>query len=358
VFLTRIFEASAMDRKLLAQIAGKILTESLGVKKGETVTVETWNTGLGLAREVVRQARRMGAIPVMIFEDERTFIDGVKGAPREMLGKMGKHEYGLLGATDAYVFIPGPPLGVYYRKVTRDQYAKATQYNSSWYQAAEKARLRGVRVSFGYVGKDLAGYLGKDADKIASAQLSAALSNFRKMKTKGVALSRKLSDQSTAILTTSAGELKFRLKGGLEIEDGLVDKNDLATGQNVAYIPPGLVSKEVVPTSARGKVKLSPSLTRLGVVDDLTLTFNGGQLTGWSPGRPAGVVDEVLASIKESNRRISLVTVGLNPKLSFGNALDRFVLGAIGISGFGFTGIVRKGTLAVGESKLVVNGTL
>src|SRR5215472_16361855 len=91
---------------LQSQVARKVVSESLRLNKGESVTVETWNNGMSLALAVVGEARRVGAHPIMIFEDEDTYVDGVKNAPKDALGRMGRHEYELLSATDAYFFIP------------------------------------------------------------------------------------------------------------------------------------------------------------------------------------------------------------------------------------------------------------
>ena len=342
----------------LPEVATKLLNESLRVKKGETITVETWNTGLPLAREVVKQARRLGCIPVMVFEDEGIYSDGVKRSPKDVLGKMGKHEYGLLAATDVYVFIPGPPLGAYYKRITRQEYREATLYNDSWYQAAEKAKLRGVRLSFGYVGKDLAGYLGKSAGEVAKAQLRGMEADFKRIGAKGRKVSEKLRDGAWVTVITGSGELRFRLKGAGAVEDGIVDKNDIASGENVAYLPPGMAEKAVDRTSATGSVRLSPSLTRLGIAESLGLDFAHGRLAGWSSRKPAPIIDEVLKPIKEVDRVLNYITIGLNEKLGYGFGVDRFVAGSIGMSGWGFVGIVRNGTLKIDGSTVVAGGKL
>ena len=347
-----------MPGPAITEVANKLLTESLKVKKGQTITVETWNTGLPLAKEIVKQARRIGAIPMMVFEDENTFVDGVKHTPRDVLGSMGKHEYGMLASSDAYVFIPGPPLGAYYGRISRADYANATAYNGSWYDAAKKAKLRGVRISYGYVGKDLSGYLGMKTDQVVAGQVKGILADFKPIGRKGRQIGSKLKDGSTVTISTGAGELKMKLKGETTVEDGVVDENDVAIGENVAYLPPGMSTKEVDTSSATGSVALSPSLTRLGIVGPLTLEFKRGRLVSWSGKDPKGVLDVLVKPLKEEARTLSYLTVGLNPKLAYGLAVDRFVQGSIGISGFGFVGIVRKGSLKVDGTPVVTNGRI
>jgi len=142
------------------------ISESLRLKKGESVTVETWNNGLALARQFVVEARRIGALPIMIFEDEDTYVDSVKNAPKNMVGKMGRHEYELLAATDAYLFIPNELLGASTKRLTPEEVDQSTSYGTSWYEAAGKAKLRGARMSFGFAGKEVARILGKRLEEI------------------------------------------------------------------------------------------------------------------------------------------------------------------------------------------------
>ncbi len=137
---------------LYSKLAKKIVSESLNLRSGESVTVETWNSGLEFAKQVVKEARRVGALPILILEDDESYLWGLQNSPKESIGKMGKHEFGLLAATDAYVFIPGPLIGTYTPSVPKEQSSAGTSYNSSWYEAAEKAGVRGVRLTFGYVG--------------------------------------------------------------------------------------------------------------------------------------------------------------------------------------------------------------
>jgi hypothetical protein len=49
---------SSLDPEVGKKVARKVLEETLHVKPGENVTVETWNNGLQFARIVVSKARR------------------------------------------------------------------------------------------------------------------------------------------------------------------------------------------------------------------------------------------------------------------------------------------------------------
>ena len=346
------------DEALYEKVAKKILQETLHIKKGETLTIETWDNGLPFARRVMVEARRLGAIPVMILEDEWAYVEGVKVAPKDVLGIMGEHEHGLLGGSNAYVFIPGPPIGAYSPSLPRELVTESTKYNRSWYEAAEKARLRGARLPFGYVGNDYAKLYRKKPSEFVRHQLKAALADFPSISDRGKAIGEMMQDGDRATLRMGGAELEFTLKGEVEIEDGLVDEADVQGGYNMTFVPPGYASKQIDPTSASGTVVLSPSVTRLGLLIDAKLEFEGGRLSGWKSKASSKMLKELVEAVEPEKRSLSLITVGLNPLMKYENGQDRMVSGAIGVSGFGFSGILRSGSLSVAGRAVVQKGKL
>jgi leucyl aminopeptidase (aminopeptidase T) len=343
------------------KVARKVVSETLHLKKGDSVTVETWNNGFPLASKVVIEARKIGAHPIMIFEDEDTYVEGVRNMPKGSLGKMGKHEYELLTATDAYFFIPNEVLEGYTRRLSPDVVGKSTDYGSSWYEAAEKAKIRGARMSFGFAGKELGKILGKGVDKIVTEQLKATLVDYKAIQRTGKRLESELGAGTAGLLTSPGSELKFQFESGAaRIEDGVVDEEDISNGYNMAYMPPGMLVKHVNPDSVTGKVKLSPTLTWRGVIDGAVLEFEKGRLVGWNSDKKGSKekLDSMISEQAESERRMDELTIGLNPSLHYGYGQDRFVAGSLGISGLEFTGIVRSGTLRANQTVLIDEGKL
>lgn len=346
------------DQALYDRVARKTLVETLHLSKGETLTIETWGNGLPLARRLVLEARKIGAIPVLLLEDESTYIESIHVTPKDVLGTMGRQEYALLAGSDTYVFIPGPPIGAFAPKLNRLVVADSTRYNASWYEAAEKARLRGARLPFGFVGRDYARLLGKTPEEIARHQLKASLVDVKSIGARGRAIAQQLQDGIVATLHTGKERVELSLEGEVVVEDGVVDAGDIEEGNNMTYIPPGFVSKQVDATSATGSLKLSPTITRLGLLKDAALEFTGGKLVKWrSKGSPK-MLSELIEGLQAEKRVLSLVTIGLNPSMKYGNGQDRMVAGALGVSGFGFSGIIRNGTFTSGGKPLVQNGRL
>jgi leucyl aminopeptidase (aminopeptidase T) len=343
---------------LYKRVAKKVLSETLSVKKGEAVTVETWNSGLEFARSVVIEARAMGCTTVLLLEDEEAYIEGVSRAPKDKIGMMGRNEYGMVEGTDAYVFIPGPLLAVYQTRIKPQLMSSSTKYNESWYNAAEKAKLRGARMAFGYVGEEMAGAMGRTVQQVVERQLSAALVDFDDISKSAQRLSSLLADGSEAVIHTGGSLLKCSLKGETTVEDGMVSRVDVKNGNNMTYIPPGFVSKSVEPASASGTLSVSKTLTRLGLLKDAVLTFKEGRLTRWKSRNSMPMLTELLEAVPEQRRRLTILNVGINPRMGYMFGQDRMVAGSVTIGGFGFMAVIRGADLTVKGRSAVTGGKL
>src|SRR5260370_21713923 len=100
-------------------------------------------------------------------------MEGVKRSPKNTLGVMGRNEYGMLKGTDAYVFIPGPLLAAYQKKINQQLMSESLRYNESWYDAAKKANLKGARLTFGYIGEEMAGIIGQTVQPAQDLQFGS-----------------------------------------------------------------------------------------------------------------------------------------------------------------------------------------
>jgi len=345
-------------KNLQTKVAKKVLQKTLSVKRGGTVTVESWNNGLEFAKVLVAEARAMGCTAVLVLEDEGAYIEGVKRSPKNTLGVMGRNEYGMLKGTDAYVFIPGPLLAAYQKRINPQLMSDSLRYNESWYDAAKKANLKGARLTFGYIGKEMARIMGRTVQQVAERQLSAALVDFEQISRSARRLSSGLTDGSEISVTAGGSRFESTLKGETTIEDGVVSPQDVRAGNNMTYVPPGFVSKGVDPTSASGTLKVSKSVTRLGVLSDAKLTFKEGKLIQWRSNNNMPMLTELVKAVPEQKRRLTTLNVGINPRMDYLFGQDRMVAGSVTAGGFGFTAVVRGADLTVDGRELVTAGKL
>ena len=138
-----------------------------------------------------------------------------------------------------------------------------------------------------------------------------------------------------------------------------MDEEDVAGGNNMTYVPAGLVSKEVDSSSVSGRVKLTGSVTRFGLIKDAILEFESGKLTEWKSKGSKDKLNKLVESAPEDSRKLSMLTIGLNPLMKYGYGQDRLVEGAIGLGlAFRYQGVVQKGSLTSVERKIVDKGKL
>jgi leucyl aminopeptidase (aminopeptidase T) len=344
----------------LTALARKILSESLNVKSGESVTIETWSNGVSFASQVALEAKRIGASPLVILEDEASYIEAAKTVPKENLGNMGEHESALLSKTNAYVFIPGPPLAFYSELIDQQARSASTAYNNSWYAAAATARLRGVRLNHGYLGREAAVMLGKDLDEMVRHMIEASLCDYQEIKKRARKLTESLRDDELMVLNCRGSTLQFAFKGDLTVEDGVVDDEDLKIEENMAAIPPGIVRKQVDSKSVHGTILCDAPLTRQGMIGGVKLRFEKGQLVEWNAESNKEGLDRMIQKIPEEKRGITRASIGLNPLLKQGYSQDSFVEGIVGITVgyFGLSAVVQSAHLHGGGKTLIDNGTL
>jgi len=343
---------------LYRMVAKKVLTETLAVKRGESITVETWNNGIEFARNAVAEARLRGCKAIMVLEDEKAYIEGVKRSPRDTLGSMGDNEYGMLSNTDVYLFVPGPLLAAFQTKVKPELMADSTRYNGSWYEAAEKAKLRGARLTFGYVGQEMAGLMGRTVQQVVDRQLRAALVDFHEISKTAHKLTGHFSDGTEGTISSNGQQILFSFKGNVAVEDGVVSREDVEAGDNMTYVPPGFVTSAVDPKSATGNIKVSKSVTRLGLLKEATLTFSEGKLTEWASRENSLMLNELVKAVPDERRRLTLLNVGINHRMGYLFGQDRMVAGSVTMGGFGFTAVMRDADLVLGGKKVVDGGKL
>jgi leucyl aminopeptidase (aminopeptidase T) len=345
-----------MNRRLLDRVAEKVLRNSLRVKKGENVTIETWNTGLPFAERVSIKTREIGANPVLLLEDEDSFVEGFRVGTKDAAGRMAEHENALLSKTDAYVFIPGPVLGGS-SKLTRDELAAATRYNPSWYSAAKNAKLRGVRMLFGYVGPEMAKALSKPIDEIVEHQLRSALVNFQKVGANARKVSGLLKPGSWATLRAEGEILRFQLGKESGLDAGVVSREKLAAGENMVNIPPGYFAKEIVTSTISGAVRLRAPVPRLRNVVDLRFEFKNGKLISWDCPKNQAWLYELVKATPLERRTFGALVIGLNPELRRGHGQDRLTEGAVSFFGL-FQSTARSASLDVDGKPVIANDAL
>lgn len=307
------------SESLSRQVARNVLTNTLHVRRGENVTIEAWSESLPWAVPFVNETRRLGAHPILLYEDEESFWEALESGLSRATGQVGEHEWSALAETDAYVFFFGPNEWSREDNLTARQRVGLAAYNPEWYRRAAKARIRGARMYLGRSSASTAERWRLDLSGWRDALQRASLASPRQMRVLGKRIGERLRRGKRVHLAHPNGtELDFRLGGfPVQLDDADVDENDLRAHNNMANIPGGVVGVAVDHTSATGRVlgnhRVYPDS---GPADGVRWTFSAGQLTEHEYAEGGPEFDKAFSAAPKKGRdRLSYFSIGLNPEL-------------------------------------------
>jgi leucyl aminopeptidase (aminopeptidase T) len=314
-------------------MARNVLENTLRVRRGENVVIESWSESLPWATPFVNEARRMGANPMLLYEDEASYWEALEAGEGHHTGRVGDHEWAAMEKSAAYVFFHGPAEWPRADKLSSKKMKGVAAYNPDWYRRSAKAKVRAVRMFLGRTSQLSADRWGLDLDAWREELVRASLVPPKELHQLGVKVGERLHRGKEAKLTHSNGtDLSFRLgKFPLQLDDALVDASDLKVGNNVASIPGGVVGVCIDHTSVEGKIignhtNYPPS----GPVTGPEWSFSDGHLTAQSYESGGEPIRAAYAKAPRAGRdRLGYISVGLNSEITKLPMMEDQELGAV-----------------------------
>ncbi len=310
---------NGVDSDLTERLARSVLRQNLNVRKGEHVMIEGWNHTLPWAVSFAREARRLGAQPMLLYEDESAFWDSVEAGEDKVLGAAPAHEFAALGKTDAYVHMWGPGDRIRLNQLPEKRRDAVVGWNDPWYEAAGKAGVRGVRLELG---------------RIYPAQVTAygvPEETWQEQVIEGTMV-------SPGELTGTARPIVAALRKGRSVRIHDDDGTDLTLGlaqrepvvlagrpdpgnkkrpfNSLVTLPSGLVRVALDEKVADGTI----AANRTSYYDDgkatgARLSFRDGKLVDASFDAGGERFEEPFAKATKGKDQPGILSIGLNPKL-------------------------------------------
>jgi leucyl aminopeptidase (aminopeptidase T) len=168
-------------------------------------------------------------------------------------------------------------------------------------------------------------------------------------------------------------DLTFELnRRPVHIDDGIIDKEDIANKSLDAQLPAGSVLTTVVETSGDGKIIFDQPLQQMGLnILGIEWEFKDGKLTSLTAKKNVEPLSKQFDKASGDKDRISFLQIGLNPKAEYGLLMDNIVEGAVQIgvgdneyiggknsSSFGMVATMGKATLDIDGRTIIRNGRL
>lgn len=299
----------------IERVAANVLWNVLKLRAGETLTIETWTQNLPDANAFVAEARRVGAHPLVVYEDEPTYWKSIKQVDPDLLGTFPKHEEALLEASDAYVFLYGPARESARQRAGPKTLRRLEAYNKEWYRVAKKANVRYARLELGRVSDDRARSFGVSARGWRRELLRASAVPPSILSRSATRLSRSLLKK---------GELRIRHSNGTDLRLGLKGRSPVIDdgercargGDFVHVIPAGAMLLAIDEGLGEGIFHSNaPIHGSPGFPNGGSWTLSGGRLTAFTYQEGERRFSRALGRAGIEGSRPGLVGFGLNPEI-------------------------------------------
>jgi leucyl aminopeptidase (aminopeptidase T) len=303
-------------------LARNVLRNSLLLKRGETLLVETWSGTQAWAESLVLEARILGARPMLVVEDEPTYWKCVEEAPASHIGQVGTHEWAALKACDAHVYLWGPYDTLREEALPSSVRSRIMATDHEWFRLVQRSGIRSIRWDLGRTSEVWANRYGVDLAKWRSELISGATADPRPMRREGQYLAKRLRTGRTVRITHKNGtDLTLRLAGRRpRVDDGILDDADVRAGNVVQVVPSGVTVVTVDERFADGAfisdgsgVAFSSEFPSPIPLSGGRWRFRNGKLTDYSFERGEADFRRAFRSAGPGKERPGLISVGLNP---------------------------------------------
>ncbi len=313
-------------------LARVVLNRYLGVRRGEPVTVESWSHALPWARALVVEARRQGARPVLVVEDEDAYFRslataGAGGTVRRGSGwtpRGGAHVY--LGGPEEFDRLLGLPAA--------DRARLLDRHDRTWWAEARRTRTRAVRLAV------------VDATPSAAARFEVDREAWQSELLRGSLVDPARLDRAATRVVAALGRarrLRIRHPNGTDLtveragRTPFVDlgRPDPAAGIVWSRVPAGLVVLPLRSGATRGTWESNRStydrFVRAPVTSGSRFSFRDGRLVDAEFERGGEPFDTVVSRVGRDRPRAVAVTVGVNPAVNAAPEVESLPEGTLGL---------------------------
>ncbi len=301
-------------------VARALVGSALRLKRGEHLVVVTWNHTLPWAAAVVAEARRVGAAPTLLLEDESAFWRSVDLAPKTAgWAPLPRTVHAALRRADALLYFPGPSDRPRLRRLLPEARAPFLDQDDRWLRLVRAAGARGIRCLLGYASDPQAEVWGVPGAMWRSQLIRGILdAEYRRLADDAARAARTLARGRELRLTSENGsDLRLRLRGRTPwVDDGQVGPDDLRHGRSVATAPAGSVVVAVDERSASGvAVGNRPSFLAGGRVDSPQWEVEGGRLRNYWYPEGGEAFESEFSAAPRGRETVALFSLGVNGAL-------------------------------------------
>jgi leucyl aminopeptidase (aminopeptidase T) len=360
---------------LYEELAKTVVGDSLRINSKDVVTITTWDHTIDVANAMAVECFKQGADAIINLWTDEYYYGLLRELSEESLEIPSKICEAFTEAETATINVFGPKNPEGLKKVSPSKVnAWMGGERKGHYPRNMERKIRNVSLPFALLTQERAKVYGFNFEKWKKAINNALTMDLKKIAKAGRDIAAILEKAHTAHLTALNGtNLTFELgKRPVHVDDGIIDKKDIANKSLDTQLPAGSVLTTLIETSGDGKVIFDRPLQQMGFnISGMRWQFNKGKLTSMKAKKNLEPISKQFEKASGDKDKISDLQIGLNPKAEYGYLTDYVVEGAIQIgigdneymggknrSSFSIAATLSKATLKIDGTTIIKNGRI
>ena len=307
----------------LEQLATRVITQSAAVQEGDVVLIGGRMADAELMEDLAVAARKAGAFPLVTYSSDRLSRRMFFDVPAKYDSQSDALGLKLAEIADVTIEVSNATTENLFEGADPARVAARTQAFEPVQQAFARNNVRSVELGNSlYPAPWRAERLGLSAEALADLFWKGVNVDYTQLQARGEEVGKAVSAARDVHVTNPNGtDLKFSVQGRPVLaSDGVASEADIERGGGALaqYLPAGEVYTTPVPGSGEGKLVQTRGYFRGKQIDNLTLTFTGGQLTGMTGSGPgfAAFKAEYDAVGDERKAALAFLDFGINPNIT------------------------------------------
>ena len=357
------------------ELARIVVKDALSIDSSDVVTITTWDHTIDVANAMVVECFKQGADAIMNLWTDEYYYGLLRELSEASLREPSKICQAFTEAETATINIFGPKNPEGLKKVAPSKVnAWGEGERKSHYPRNIERKIRNVGLPLALLTQERAKVYGFNFENWKNTMNSALTMDLKKIAKIGRDVASILEKAQRVHLTAPNGtSLTFELnRRPVHIDDGIIDKEDIAKKSLDTQLPTGSVLTTIVETSANGKVIFDQPLQQMGLnILGIRWEFKEGKLTSMTAKKNLEPISKQFEKATGDRDRIGFLQIGLNPKAKYGYLMDYIVEGAVQIgvgdneyiggknsSSFGMVATMSKATLDIDGRTIIRDGQL
>lgn len=316
--------------------ARAILRQNLRVRPGERVTIEAWTATLSYGNAFVLESLRLGARPLLLYQDEPTYWAAATEVPSRALGSVGEHRRAALERTDVFVSFLGPSDRERFHSLPSPTLFRLGEYQDALYAAAAKAGARAVQMAVGRVSAASARMYHVEPEAWREELVSGTLVSPATLGRRAARIVRALTrGRAIEIRHPNGTQLALRLQGRAPaVSDGRVGRAARRADWSLVTLPAGVVTVALDERFAEGtfrsNVRCSTGLSdSVGDFSDGRWTFAEGRLRRFQYEIGQDLFEQSYGRAREGRDRPGTLSIGVNERIVSAPLLEDQSIGTV-----------------------------